>query len=288
MKYRHAMIVLCASLPVCVVLRALQLIFTIDSSTGFIKQQYTAMAIAISVIVCVATAVVGALAVAVDKIKIRQQEPKPILSIGCMLVAGMFVFNMVTSVYAKLRTIIWHTSFIKNIVELFKSMAWYDSLLLILMVLTALVFVAYGLKNIYNYNMSMLLVVPVVYFVVKLISIFVNTSSLALITENVFLIFTNSVLLWFIFEFASFENQVGDTEKMPKKLFASGLVAVVLCAVTSLPEFIAMIFDKTNASIDAVSAAALNLTIGFFILVYIMSNFYGTQSARRPASKHSA
>ena len=49
MKYRHAMIVLSAALPVCVVLRALQLIFTIDSSTGFIKQSYNTVAIAITV-----------------------------------------------------------------------------------------------------------------------------------------------------------------------------------------------------------------------------------------------
>ena len=288
MKFRHAMIVLSAALPVCVVLRALQLIFTIDSSTGFIKQSYNTMALAITVIVCVAVAVVSALAIAVDKVKIKLQAPKPVLAVACLLVSGMFVFNAVTDIYKIIETAFWQETLVKNVINAFNSVAWYDSVLLILSVLSALCFAAYGLKNIYDYNMSIAFVVPVLYYIVKLISIFVSTSSLALVTENVFLILTNCVLLWFIFEFASFENQMGDANKKPKKLFASGLAAVMLCAMTSLPEFIRMICDKTLVSGDAVSEASLNLAVGIFVLIYIMSSFCGSQDAHRPTSKHSA
>lgn len=288
MKFRHAMIVLSAALPVCVVLRALQLIFTIDSSTGFIKQSYNTMAVAITIIVCVAVAVVSALAIAVDKVKTKPQAPKPVLAVACLLVSGMFVFNTVANIYKIIETAFWQETLTQNIINAFNSVAWYDSVLLILSVLSALCFAAYGLKNIYDYNMSIALVVPVLYYIVKLISIFVSTSSLALITENVFLIFTNCVLLWFIFEFASFENQMGDTNKKPKKLFASGLAAVMLCAMTSLPEFIRMICDKTLVSGDAVSEASLNLAVGIFVLIYIMSSFCGSQDTALPTSKHSA
>ena len=73
---------------------------------------------------------------------------------------------------------------------------------------------------------SMALIIPVLCFIVKLISVFISTSSLALVTENVFLVFTSSAVLWFVFEFSNFENGIGDPEKKARKIFASGIAAI--------------------------------------------------------------
>ena len=271
MKHRHTLILLCVSLPICVLLRAIQLIFTIDSTTGFIKQQYTAISVLITVIVCAAIASVSMLATTIDEVKQKACDKRPVVALACVLVGGMFVYQTVEGA------------------ALLGSGVWYDTLLVLLTLLSAFVFVAYGLKNIYDYKIpSLMLVIPVIYYVVELISVFVGTSALALVTENIFLIFSNSALLWFMFEFASFENQIGDIAKKPKKLFASGLAAVMLCAVTALPKLILLVSGKAEISRGDISAALLNIAVGIFVLTYIIANFVGKKDEHKPSPKHLA
>ncbi len=271
MKHRHILMLVCASLPVCVMLRTIQLIFTIDSTTGFIKQQYTAISVLITVIVCAAIASVSMLATSVDEIKQKPDGKRPVLAAFCVLAGGMFIYQSVAGM------------------SLLGAGAWYNILLVFLTLASAFVFVAYGLKNVYDYKMpDMMLVIPVVYYVVKLISVFVSTSALALVTENIFLIFTNSILLWFMFEFASFENRIGDITKKPKRLFASGLAAVMMCAVTAFPKLVLLLSGKAEVSNGDVSAALLNISVGIFILAYILSNFCSQNEGQRFAPKHLA
>lgn len=269
MKNRHTLILWCVATPICVMLRAIQLIFTIDGTTGFIKQQYTAISILITVIVCAAVASMSMLAASVDEIKERPDGKHPSVSIACVLTGGMFIYQTVAGV-ALLN-------------------AWYDILLVLLTLMSVFVFVAYGLRNVYDYKMpAIMLVIPVLYYVVKLISVFVSTSALALVTENIFLIFTNSVLLWFMYEFASFENRIGDVAKKPKRLFASGLAAAMLCAVTAIPKLVLLLSGKIEISSGDVSAALLNISVGIFIIAYIVSKFYNKEECKKSAPKHLA
>lgn len=270
MKHRHTLLILLVTLPVCVLLRTIQMFFTIDSTTGFIKQQYSAISVIITVIICAATASVGLLATTIESVKPNFEKQRPAVAIASVLVGGMFIYRTV----ADISTL---------------SGAWYDILLVFLALVSAFVFVAYGLRNIYEYNMpSLMLTVPVIYYVVKLISIFVSTSALALVTENIFLIFTGSVLLWFMFEFASYENEMGDMSKKAKSLFASGLAAIMLCAVTSIPKFILAASSKTQLSSGDISSALLNAAMGIFVLVYIVCNFTEKSENTKSVGKHSA
>ncbi len=269
MKNRHTLILLCVLTPVCVMFRAIQLVFTIDGATGFIKQQYTAISVLMTVIVCAAIASVAMLATSVDEIKEKPYGKHPAVAITCVLAGGMFIYQTVAGM---------------SVIN-----AWYDVLLVLLTLVSVFVFVAYGLKNVYDYNLpDIMLIVPVLYYVVKLISVFVSTSALSLVTENIFLIFTNSVLLWFMYEFASFENQIGDVAKKPKRLFASGLAAVMLCAVTAIPRLVLMITGKMEITSGDVSAALLNISIGLFIIAYIVSNFYNKDEIKKSTPKHLA
>lgn len=272
MRYRHILNLFLIATPICVLLRVIQVVFTIDSRTGFIKQQYSAIGLLITLIVCAAVAAVSMLATSVEGLNKNKCEIN--LSIGFIgiITGGMFVFQAAASFLGKIMT------------------AWHDALLVVLCAISAIVFIAYGLSNLHQFKFPKLVfVVPVVYYIVRLINIFVSTSSLALVTENVFLIFTNSVLLWFMFEFASYENDVGDTSKKPKKLFASGIAAVMLCAVTALPKVI--LFFKSNDTVSKSDfvGALLNIAIGLFVCIYIMCSF-GEKSDRtpKPKSKHSA
>ena len=59
MRYRHTMTLLGICLPMCLVLRILQLAFTIDTATGFIKQQYSAISLIITLVIFAAAISVG-------------------------------------------------------------------------------------------------------------------------------------------------------------------------------------------------------------------------------------
>lgn len=270
MKHRQVLMLLYIALPICVLLRTIQMCFTIDNTTGFLKQEYSAIGVSITVVICAAAAAIGLLATMVDTKKQSLCANGPCMAVACALVGGMFIYQTVAAFYAPI-------------------VDWYSVLLVLLSLWSAFVFIAYGIKSIYDCNMPrLMLAVPVAYYIMKLISIFVSTSKLALVTENVFLVLASSVLLWFMFEFASFENQVGDVDKKPKKLFALGLTATVMCAVTSLPKLFLLIFNKIQLSGAEISEALLNMSIGIFIMIYILRKFADSSENQKSVSKHSA
>lgn len=271
MKQRHAMILLGFSTVVCVILRTLQLAFTIDSETGFVKQQYSAISIAITFIVCAATAAVAFLVAHANDTQERNEVFHPAVAGASIFTGVMFFYQFIigTTLIGKGAT---------------------SGIIVVLMaLLCAAVFIAYGAKEMFEYKVpNIVLVVPVAYYIAKLIMIFVSTAKLALVTENVFTLFTNCVILWFVFEFAKFENQIGEVEKSPKKLFSSGIAVVMMCAITTLPKIILMIFGKLAASHEDVATSLLNMAIAVFVLVYILCNFGDKTQSEKTTYKHSA
>lgn len=271
MKHRHTIILLCVSTVVCVILRVLQLAFTIDSETGFVKQQYATISLAITIIVCAATASVVFLAAWANETKQKNEVFRP-------AVAGSSIFTGVMFMYQS----------IINMTLLGKGVG-NGMVFVLLALLCALVFAAYGAREIFEYKMPpIILVIPVVYYIAKLISVFISTAKLALVTENVFTLFTNCVILWFVLEFAKFENQIGEWEKSPKKLFSSGIAVVMMCAVTTLPKIILVMAGKLQATYEDIATSLLNIAIGIFVLVYILCHFGDETKIEKPTYKHSA
>ena len=197
MRYRHTITLLGTCLPVCLILRALQLIFTIDSNTGFIKQQFSGISITIMIVIFAAIISVGVMGFVADGVKIQKKQNNFFLAASAFLVGCMFIYDTV----ATLKT--------QNLT------AWYDMFTVFLGIITAAVFIAFGVKNMCGIKFpDIFLVVPVFYYILRIITVFVSTSALALVTKNIFLIFTNGLLLFFMFEFAKFEN---DIDEKPNK-----------------------------------------------------------------------
>lgn len=269
MRHRHALVLLAITAPICVVLRVIQMCFIIDEKTGFANQTYSTINFGIMIIICASALAMALLAINVEGTKQVKKELHPSMAVSSALAGGMFLYQTVSAFSGQ-------------------ATAWYDILLVALALASTFVFLAYGLKNIYDYDMpAIILIAPVLYYIVRLISVFVSTSELALVTENVFLIFTSSVLLWFMYELAPFENGIGATEKAPKKLFASGMAAIILCAVTSIPKFIFAAISNAELSVGDVSSALLNAAMGIFVLVYIVCNFIQKPEKKTHQSKHS-
>lgn len=262
MKYRHTMSLFFIALPICVLLRTIQLIFTIDMTTGFIKQHYYELSTVIMFVLCAAVAAVGFISLATDNIKIYKREPNPALAIVSLLTSGMFVYDTVTAPPAVSAGI------------------WYHILLVLLGLASAIVFAAYGLQNIYPYNLpDTMFLIPVFYYVIKLINIFISTSSLALVTENILLIFTNGILLLFMFEFSKFKNNIDENNRFGR-LFATGIVSVMLCIIHVIPKVIIFIKNSVKPSPHDISAMLLITSVAAFIFVFTVSNFQNSKKVK--------
>lgn len=252
MKCRHTLILTAVCLPVCILLRILQLIFTIDSVTGFVKQQYSAISTVITVVIFAAIAAVGVLGYFADEPVLKTESKNYAVCVTSFALSGVFLYSTLASLLS------------------LTTATWYDLFLILLGVLSAASFAAYGVRNIYCYNFpNVLLVIPVFYYVIRLISIFVSTSALALVSENVFLIFTNSALLFFLFEFSKIQNNI-DEKVNYKKLFASAVISVALCLTQSVPKIVLQ-FGEISACDRA--SAMLNAIMALFVLSYILTVF---------------
>jgi len=272
MKHRHTLGLFFISLPICVLLRSIQLCFTIDHTTGFAKQHYSELSTVISFVIYAAIATVSIVALSIDNIKAKEQALNPALAISSLLASGMFVYDTVTCA---------------PVVGL---AGWYHVVLVILGVFSAIAFGAYGLKNIYPYDVpSAMFLIPVFYYIIKLINVFVSTSSLSLVTENVFLIFTNGAILLFLFEFAKFKNGISETESAVKRLVATGTAAIMLCVTFVVPKFIVLVTNKIKPYPHDISAMLLILSVGIFIFVFLLSNLKSEkEKSRVVTAKHLA
>ena len=134
-----------------------------------------------------------------------------------------------------------------------------------------------------------MLVIPTLYYIVKLVNLFISTSALALVTKNIFMLFANAAVLLFMYEFACFENGVKNDQKSLKKLFSTGITAIILCAVTAIPPLLTFAFKKTEMLNGDIASALLLTAQAIFIFVYINQTFYKKpERASRHISKHSA
>lgn len=272
MRYRHAMMLFSAALPLCVLLRTIQLIFTIDDGTGFIKQQYSGISTIMMVVIYVAVATTGAVSFAADGIKAKNEKLKPVMAVISALTGGMFLFDTVTAFSS------------------YESGSWHGMLLMMLGFASAVVFVAYGIKNIYHYNMpSMTLIIPVFYHIIRLINIFVGTSSLALTAENILLLVTNGALMLFMFEFAKFENNIDNSDKKTKKFLGIGMAAAMLCGVSGVPKLVILFFGEKDFAERDLSSALLMVALGAYVITFIICNFSDKEKAEKSrGGKHLA
>lgn len=259
MKHRQIINLLFLALPVCVLLRIIQIKFTIDSATGFIKQPYSDISTLISFVIFAAIVCMFVLAYFTQNISISASLSQPVVSVSCILTAGIYFYEAISGILE-----------ISDI---------YSILLIFLSILASIVFLAYGINKMYPFNFpSIVLVVPIIYYVVKLIKLFVSTSALSLVTENIFLLFTNSAMLCFMFEFASYENHFGDQKKRPRTMFAYGIATTMFCVVTALPKLIFPTAYNGEISRADISSCLLMLSQAIFILSYIFCNFCPKES----------
>lgn len=255
MRYKHIMLSLGISLPVCVLLRTYQLLFMIEGKTGFVGRNYTFLSVAVMIVIFAAIALNSIFGATVHRSPKKMPKVNFALGISAMLLGGAVIYDSIDSM-AQTPTASWQTF-----------------VLVVMGCVCAIWFMAYGAKAIYNYKLPRLTyIIPVIYWAAKFIVVFTSISPLTLITDNVFVLISYCAVLIFMFEFAKVANNI-DKDTTFKKLLSSGIASVMLCFVSAIPRFIATGTGNTESLHDSVSSVFVTLITGLFALVYILSHF---------------
>ena len=243
-------------LPICVCLRIFQIMFTIELETGFYVNEFATIGKAISAVIFIFCALLCWFSF--KYYKSPENPPKPnmlisVISIGLAVVTILQAFAETN--YAL-------------------TFAWQIWLIRILGVVTSAYFVMFGLKYYINFKFPPILnIVPCIFMIVRTTFIFISTSALAHISDNVLLIAAYCAILIFFVNFAKLYNDI-DNEKNFRKLLASGLVSASLCLTQAIPHIIVNVISGNKyLHVSYVSNVSV-LFIGIFVLTFLVSHFY--------------
>ena len=267
MKYGKIMLFSGIALAVSLVMRLLQIIFTVDTSTGFFKTEYTAAGyylMVMTAVICAATAFICFTS--------HRSPARPPRTNAFMSAAS---FLMVPAIFIEL----YAESFSGTV------MVWQNTLLVLTGIAAAVYFTVFGFTAFADIRMPQLLaVLPAIYFIMRIICSFTSISSLALITDNIFLIAAYCVSLVFFLCFGKLYNGIV-TDNSFRKLFASGTVAAILCFTQSVPHIIVNIATSNGYQHTSNAANYALLITGVFIAVFILSHFSVSNCAEESESE---
>ena len=269
MKYRSTMCLFSAVTVMCTLLRTIQLAFTIDIETGFIKKHYSVISIAMMAIIFLGVAMCGIFAAAM-KVTPNRNESKNVAFAAVSIATGcMFIFDSVIS-FGQI------------------GGKWYDFVLRLLGLLVGFIFAVKGVNEFVKIKLpNLLYIVPVIYFVLKLVSVFITTSSLALTSENVYIIVTNSALLLFIFEYAKLKNGITEGD-YSKKIFAFGIISAMLCFIWGLPKIILCVLGTIKYDLVDISSSISCILLGMFVICFIASDCKEPSKSEKASRSHLA
>lgn len=255
MKYKKIVLFFCVALPLSVLLRTLQLFFTVETETGFFKSEYKTVGFYLLVIIIAACASLAIICFTGH----RRPEHPPETNIFLALSSILAALGVAAGVYDTRLT---------GVVT-----PWQSVLLTLTGVMAAVYFILFAISGFAKIKLSPLLsVLPPLYFIMKTISSFTAISSLALISDNILILSSLCVMLIFFINFGKLYNGI-DTEQNFRKLMASGLVSAVLCFTQGIPHIIINLVTD-NGYLHTSNAANFSvLSFGIFIAVFTFSHF---------------
>lgn len=235
--------------------RLISVVFTIDGKTGFINPDYFASGILLSVLslACViASAVMSFLCKETGNVKVKGGAVSGVLA---LLISGLSIVDILAMQYS----------------SYFPT--WQISVVIIMGVLNAVFFLYYAIMIVLGVKiLPGLYVIPLLFSIIKLIRFFAITSSITIITDNIFAVLYYSLAVLFMLELVSVANNITGRAK-PKILLATGLSASMLSVINSVPRIIKLLSDSSAVAHESVYSLALSLVLGLFIMTLTLKSF---------------
>ena len=255
MKYKKILTFFLVALPLSVFLRTLQLLFTVESETGFFKPEVSNYGIYMLIVIFAFVLLTAIFSFTAH----RSPEQTPNINIFMSISAfgtALALFYEVNS-EALPQTV----------------MLWQRSLLFVTAILAAIYFIIFAIKRFISFSIPPICAaIPTVYLIFRVICYFSAISPLALISDNIILMAAYLASLWFMLQFAKLYNDVGN-EKDFRKLLASGLISSILCFTQSVPHFIMNFVNGFKYHHTSIESNITVLFLGIFILSFTLSHF---------------
>ena len=255
MKYNKIILFFDTALVLSVIVRFLQIRYTVDFETGFFIHNSAGIGYFMMAVIF-AVALISAI-FAMTYYKDPEHPPKSgmVLGIASFLPAIAIFWDFFTG----------NTSSI--------IIPWQATLLKITGFASIVFFILYGIGKFTDLRLpEITTAIPCIYIIIRIISDFAAISSLAIITDYIFLIAAYCVMLLFFLNFTKLYNRI-DTEQNFRKILASGLSASILCLSQSLSHFaINLVLGSKYNHVSHISNFGL-LSFGIFILVFVFTHF---------------
>ncbi len=255
MKFNKIMLFFGLTLPVSIILRLLQINFTIETKTGFyfteLKAEGTIL-LGLILLFCFLMFIFA-------RLTFRQPEAPPnsniYLCVSALLLSISILYEVVFSVYST------------------PSIPWQALLLKLAGVATAIGFLLFAISPFINLKLPTgISALPTVYLIIRMICDFTSISKLALISDNIIIIAVYCFTLLFFLNFAKLYNGL-DEEKNAKKLLSYGLPSVILCFTNSLPNIVTHLTTPSGYLHTPMATNVSVLFFGIFIFTFLILHF---------------
>lgn len=262
MKYKKIMLFSAIVLPINIILRTLGMLFTVELTTGFFKNEYELLGKLILFLIFFFSVLSAVFAYTSHRLP--EQPPKP----NRYIAAVSFLMALST---------LFLVLFEKQ-PEVIKP--WLLISLKASGIVFAVLFVMFGLQAFIKIDINKLFyIVPTVYLIFRLICDFTAVSALAMISDNLLLLAAYGSALWFMLRFAKLYNNI-ENESNFRGLLASAIASVMFCFTQSIPHLVINIFTA-NSYLHTTFAENLHIFfIGCFILVFSLFYFSRKNSCK--------
>ena len=253
LKYKSTWILFFTCTAVSISTRIVQLLYMIETDTGFIKRDFEQAGIFIKILYVAMILLVGAFAFTSGRFPEKLPQGSKPLAVFAFLAALGQLYELVASKH-------------------------YDSpaalvLYSLLLLLSAVFFVLYGLSQLISVQIpNLLTLIPVVTMIFKLVMAFMRYTGMANISENLFdigmLIFLSIFFLWF----GKILNGMVSKYNI-RVLFASGLLAAFFCFVYTIPRFFIILAGMGSLLHTGTFPNPANVAAGLFIVAFLLEYF---------------
>ena len=255
MKLNKIMFFFILALPISIVLRGLQLLFTVDYVTGFYYGSKETVGIILLILILLSAFFMGFFARQVFTRPENSPKANIFTSLFSLLVCGA-IFN-------------------ENFIQAFpvSALPWQIAILKITAVLISVYLLCVPLSLIFKFQIpSLLSVCPIIYLLMKIICDFTVVSKLAFISDNILMVAAYCLILLFFLNFGKLCNGIDDAGF--KKILSYGLPAVILSLTCSIPNLAVNLILKEEYLHTSISASLSLLLFGILILSFLISYFY--------------
>lgn len=236
-----------------IALRTLMLFFTIDTTSGFIKGEYTLVATLMLAVITVAIILVFVFAMLTKKTAERTMPNNVVFKIVCPILAAVILYDTFFSTMD------------------YSLTAWHRSAEFILAVVAAASLIAFSIIEFFNFKIPPLLTAaPILFWFMRLIIIFTSFSTLSNIPDNMFELAALCMILVASLQF----SKLACTELSPLKqtcVFATALSTASICFVTSIPRAIVTLSENSVVLHRNDLPIMTTLVAGIYFLIFALS-----------------